>query len=86
MTCGGCRPCALTQPGTQAAFDDYRGAVEALMIRRSELEARIAEQLPQSPWAQTAKRLMCRRGIDTLSASGCAPRLATPTGSVTPSS
>jgi transposase len=58
------------QPGTQAAFDDYRGAVEALVIRRSELEARIAEQLPTSPWAQTARRLMCLRGIDTLTAAG----------------
>ena len=34
------------QPGTQAAFDDYRGAVEALVIRREQLEAEIAEQLP----------------------------------------
>jgi transposase len=58
------------QPGTQAALDDYRGAVEALVIRRSELEARIAEQLPLSPWAQTARRLMCLRGIDTLTAAG----------------
>ena len=58
------------QPGTQAAFDDYRGAVEALVIRRAELEARIAEQLPLSPWAQTARRLMCLRGIDTLTAAG----------------
>jgi transposase len=57
-------------PGTQAAFDDYRGAVDALMIRRSELERQIAEQLPLSPWAQTAKRLMCMRGIDTLTAAG----------------
>lgn len=58
------------QPGTQAAFDDYRGAVEALIIRRSELERQIAEQLPSSPWAQTAGRLMCLRGIDTLTAAG----------------
>jgi transposase len=58
------------QPGTQAAFDDYRGAVEALVIRRSELERQIAEQLPLSPWAQTAQRLMCLRGIDTLTAAG----------------
>jgi len=58
------------QPGTQAAFDDYRGAVEALVIRRAELEATIAEQLPLSPWAQTAQRLMCLRGIDTLTAAG----------------
>jgi transposase len=58
------------QPGTQAAFDDYRGAVEALVIRRDELERQIAEQLPLSPWAQTARRLMCLRGIDTLTAAG----------------
>ena len=58
------------QPGTQAAFDDYRGAVEALIIRRGELERQIAEQLPISPWAQSAQRLMCLRGIDTLTAAG----------------
>ena len=58
------------QPGTQVAFDDYRGAVDALIIRRGELERQIAEQLPLSPWAQTAQRLMCLRGIDTLTAAG----------------
>src|SRR5206468_11820281 len=57
-------------PGTQAAFDDYRGAVDALLIRRGELERQIAEQLPLSPFAQTAQRLMCLRGIDTLTAAG----------------
>jgi transposase len=56
--------------GTQAAFDDYRGAVDALVIRRGELERQIAEQLPLSPWAQTAQRLMCMRSIDTLTAAG----------------
>jgi transposase len=56
--------------GTQAAFDDYRGAVEALIIRRGELEREIAEQLPVSPWEQNARRLMCMRGIDTLTAAG----------------
>jgi transposase len=54
--------------GTQAAFD--RGAVDALMIRRGELERQIAEQLPLSAWAQTAQRLMCMRAIDTLTAAG----------------
>lgn len=58
------------QPGTQAAFDDYRGAVEALAIRRQELERQIAVLLPVSPHAQTARRLMCLRGIDTLTAAG----------------
>ena len=56
--------------GTQAAFDDYRGAVDALVIRRDELERQIAAQLPLSPFAQTAQRLMCLRGIDTLTAAG----------------
>jgi transposase len=60
----------FAHPGTQAAFDDYRGAVDALIIRRGELERQIAEQLPLSPWAQTAQRLMCLRGIDTLTAAG----------------
>lgn len=60
----------FAQPGSQAAFDDYRGAVEALIVRRGELEREIAEQLPVSPWAQTARRLMCMRGIDTLTAAG----------------
>jgi transposase len=58
------------QAGTQAAFEDYVGAVEAGLVRRSQLERQIAEQLPESPWAQTAKRLMCLRGIDTLTAAG----------------
>jgi transposase len=58
------------QAGTQAAFDDYLGAVEAGLVRRGQLERQIAEQLPLSPWAQTARRLMCLRGIDTLTAAG----------------
>jgi transposase len=60
----------LAQPASQRALEDYRGAVSALMIRREQLEAEIARALPQSPWAQTAKRLMCLRGIDTLTAAG----------------
>jgi transposase len=58
------------QPATPAAFDDYLGAVEALVIRRSELERRIAEELPLSSWAQSARRLMYLRSIDTLTAAG----------------
>jgi transposase len=60
----------LAQPASQRAFQDYRGAVSALMIRREQLEAEIARALPESPWAQTARRLMCLRGIDTLTAAG----------------
>jgi transposase len=60
----------LEQPASQRALKDYRGAVGALMIRREQLEAEIARALPDSPWAQTARRLMCLRGIDTLTAAG----------------
>jgi transposase len=60
----------LAQPASQRALDDYRGAVSALLIRREQLEAEIARALPASPWAQTARRLMCLRGIDTLTAAG----------------
>jgi transposase len=56
--------------GTQRAFEDYLGAVEALALRREQLEADIAELLPRSPFAETARRLMCLRGIDTLTAAG----------------
>jgi transposase len=60
----------LDQPASQRALEDYRGAVHALMVRREQLEAEIARALPASPWAQTARRLMCLRGIDTLTAAG----------------
>ena len=39
------------------------------MIRRQALEAEIARALPDSPWAETASRLVCMRGIDTLTAA-----------------
>jgi transposase len=60
----------LPEPASQRALDDYREAVSSLMIRRTQLEAEIAGALPESPWAQTARRLMCLRGIDTLTAAG----------------
>src|SRR3954452_15919908 len=56
--------------GSQRAFADYLGGVEALLVRRGQLEADIAELLPGSPWAQPARRLRCLRGIDTLTAAG----------------
>ncbi len=49
---------------------DYLGAIDALVLRRDALERAIAELVPDSPWAQTAARLRCLRGIDTLSAVG----------------
>ena len=67
---GGWPAWRLEQPASQRALEDYRGAVIALMIRREQLESEIARALPESPWAQTARRLMCLRGIDTLTAAG----------------
>ncbi len=60
----------MPEPASQTALEDYRGAVSALMIRREQLEGEIARALPESPWAQTAGRLVCMRGIDTLTAAG----------------
>jgi transposase len=60
----------LAEPASQRALEDYRGAVHGLMVRREQLEAEIARALPLSSWAQTARRLMCLRGIDTLTAAG----------------
>jgi transposase len=60
----------LSQAASQRALEDYRGAVIALMIRREQLEGEIARAVPASPWAATARRLMCLRGIDTLTAAG----------------
>jgi transposase len=39
-------------------------------VRRDALEARIAELVGGSPWADTVARLRCLRGIETLSAVG----------------
>jgi transposase len=61
---------SFERAGTQRAFDDYRGGVETLLVRRGQLESDIAALLPTSPWAQTATRLMCLRGIDILTATG----------------
>ena len=60
----------LEERASQVAFDDYVGAVQALAVRREQLEHEIASALPESPWAQTAARLKCLRGIDTLTAAG----------------
>jgi len=60
----------LGEPGAQATLLDYIGAVDTLVVRRDALEARIAELVPGSPWADTVARLRCLRGIDTLCAVG----------------
>jgi transposase len=54
----------------QLVLRDYLASVEAIVIRRDELERRISELVPQSPWSELVPRLRCLRGIDTLSAVG----------------
>jgi transposase len=60
----------LGERGAQATLTDYLGAIDTLVCRRTELEATIAELVPDSPWAGTVARLRCLRGVDTLSAVG----------------
>ena len=49
---------------------EYVNAVQQLDQRRKDLEATIEELLPSAPFAQTAYRLRCFRGLATLSAVG----------------
>jgi transposase len=65
----------LGEPGARLTMSDYIGAIDALELRRSTIEAAIAELVPISPWAQTVARLRCLRGIDTLSAVGLAAEI-----------
>ena len=60
----------LSDPVAQLVLRDYLASVEALVIRRNELERKIAELVPGSPWSELVPRLRCLRGIDTLSAAG----------------
>jgi transposase len=60
----------LAQPAAQTTLIDYRGAVDALVHRRGELERAIIAAVPGSGWAELVGRLRCLRGIDTLSAVG----------------
>lgn len=76
----------LGWPVAQATLTDARGAVDALVHRRDQLEREIVAMLPDSCWAVQVGRLRCLRGIDTLSAVGCARRSATSSASPVPSS
>jgi transposase len=60
----------LAERGAQLTLSDYIGAIDALQIRRDQLEATIAQLIPTSPWSGTVARLRCLRGIDTLTAAG----------------
>lgn len=60
----------LREDAAQATLADYRGAIEALLHRRGELERLIAAAIPGSAWEREVALLRCLRGIDTLSAVG----------------
>ena len=60
----------LAQPAAQATLLDARGAVDALVHRREQLEREIIALVPGCPWSVQSSRLRCMRGIDTLSAVG----------------
>ena len=49
---------------------DGRGAIDALVLRRDQLEREIVAILPDCPWTVQVARLRCLRGIDTLTAVG----------------
>jgi transposase len=60
----------LDWPAAQATLLDARGAIDALVHRREQLEREIIAMIPSSPWAVQVGRLRCLRGVDTLTAVG----------------
>ena len=66
----------LGWPAAQATMLDARGAIDALVHRRDQLEREIVTMLPTSPWAVQVDRLRCLRGIDTLTAAGLCAEIA----------
>lgn len=66
----------LSERGAQVTLLDYLGSIDALVIRRDQLEAAITELIPDSPWARDVARLRCLRGIDTLTAVGLCAEIA----------
>jgi transposase len=61
---------ALQWPAAQATLLDARGAIDALVLRRDQLERQIVSILPVCPWTVQVARLKCLRGVDTLTAVG----------------
>lgn len=61
---------AFDQPLVEVVFGEYLGHHEVLLARRDRLDALIAEQSIQGPWAPIVARLRCLRGVDTLTAVG----------------
>jgi transposase len=66
----------LGWPAAQLVMMDLRGAVDALVHRRDQIEREIVALLPASPWTVQAGRLRCLRGVDTLTAVGLCAEIA----------
>ena len=60
----------LSDPAAQAAYLDYLGAIDGLVVRRDTVEQTLGGLVPDSPWADTVARFRCLRGINTLTAVG----------------
>jgi transposase len=60
----------LGEDAARATLCDYRGAIEALLHRKAQLERQIAAAIPDSPWTREVGRLRCLRGVETLTAVG----------------
>jgi hypothetical protein len=71
---------------SRATLADYLHAHDVLIARRDQVEADLAELAHSVPCAHTVARLRCLRGIDTLTRSGCAPRSASGSDSIIPTS
>ena len=63
------------QPGTRAAYEADREAVDFAVARRARLDAAIAELAADSEFTAMTRRLCCLRGISTLTGLALAVEL-----------
>ena len=63
------------QPGTQAAYDADREAVDFAVVRRARLDEAIAAMAADSEFTAVTRRLCCLRGISTLTGFALAVEL-----------
>jgi transposase len=71
----------LGWPAAQATLLDARGAIDALVHRRDQLEREITALLPTSPWALQAGGCAACAASTRSARTGCAPRSATSSAS-----
>lgn len=64
------RSLTFADPASRSTLIDYVCAHDALVQRKSALEAALQDAVPESPYADTIARLRCFRGIQTLTAAG----------------